>query len=227
MYAVGDIHGRRDLLDTLANELQDDLNRGSFNEAVTVFLGDYIDRGPDSAGVVERLASGDFPTPIVVLRGNHEAELLRFLEDETAIESWRHFGGLETLVSYGVDLKAAMRGREFQVAQEALRRNLPTEHLLFFERTLLAWSVGDYFFCHAGVRPSIPLAHQNERDLLWIREEFNNYRGPFEKIIVHGHTPVPEPEILPNRIGIDTGAYATGRLTCLILEGEDRRFIST
>jgi serine/threonine protein phosphatase 1 len=226
IYVVADIHGRRDLLNSLADKVRDDLRVGCFDEAITVFLGDYVDRGPDSAGVAERLSAGDFPTPIVALRGNHEAELLNFLEDERVLENWRHYGGLETLVSYGVDVKAVMRGQGYDVAREALRRHLPSQHRVFFEQTRLCWSVGDYFFCHAGVRPGIPLARQNERDLLWIRNEFNTFRGPFEKIIVHGHTPVQEPEILPNRIGIDTGAYATGSLTCLVLEDQDRRFIS-
>jgi serine/threonine protein phosphatase 1 len=118
-----------------------------------------------------------------------------------------------------------MRGHGYDAALRSLRRNLPPRHQAFFEQTRLSWSIGDYFFCHAGVRPGVPLAHQNERDLLWIRDEFNFYRGPFEKIIVHGHTPVEEPQVLPNRIGIDTGAYATGVLTCLVLEGKSRRFI--
>lgn len=227
IYAIGDIHGRRDLLDVLASKVQADLRRGRFAETVTVFLGDYIDRGPDSAGVAQRLAAGDFPTPIIALRGNHEAELLAFLEDERTLEHWRYYGGLETLVSYGVDVKAVMRGQGYDVVQQALRRNLPPEHLEFFKQTRLSWTVDDYFFCHAGVRPGVPLARQTERDLLWIREDFHAYRGRFEKIIVHGHTPIPKPDILPNRIAIDTGAFATSLLTCLILEGQDRRFIST
>ena len=227
VYAIGDIHGRLDLLDALACEVKADLEHGLSKDAVSIFLGDYIDRGPDSAGVVERLMIGDFPTRIVALRGNHEAELLRFLEDDTILEEWRRFGGLETLTSYGVDVEAVLRGQGYKTAQAALKRNLPLNHLKFLERTPLSCEVGDYFFCHAGVRPNVPLDRQDERDLLWIREEFTNHRNPFGKIIVHGHTPTPEPEILANRIGVDTGAYATGRLTCLILEGQDRRFIST
>ncbi len=227
IYAIGDIHGRLDLLDRLAGKVRDDLEQRCCDEAVAVFLGDYIDRGPDSSGVAERLAAGDFPTPIVALRGNHEAQLLNCLENGEAIGSWRHYGGLETLVSYAVDVKDVMRGQGYGAARDALRRNLPAKHREFFEQTRLSWSLGDYFFCHAGVRPSAPLAEQDERDLLWIREEFLAHRGPFEKIVVHGHTPAPEPEIEPNRIGIDTGAYATGVLTCLVLEGQTRRFLST
>jgi len=227
LYVVGDIHGRLDLLDSLAYKVREDLRRGHFDEAVTIFLGDYIDRGPNSAGVTELLSAGDFPSPIVALRGNHEAMLLSFLDDESVLGDWRRYGGLETLVSYGVDVKAVMRGQGYDAALMSFRRNLPSQHLAFYKQTRLSWSVGDYFFCHAGVRPGVPLVHQSESDLLWIRHEFNFYRGLFEKIVVHGHTPVQEPEVLPNRIGIDTGAYATGLLTCLVLERESRRFVTT
>ena len=227
LYVIGDIHGRLDLLNSLACKVNDDLRQDRVDEAVTIFLGDYIDRGPHSAGVIERLSAGDFPTPIVALRGNHEATLLSFLDDAGVLGDWRRYGGLETLVSYGVDVKKVMRGQGYDVALEFLRRNLPPRHLAFFEQTRLSWSIGDYFFCHAGVRPGVALGHQNERDLLWIRDEFNLYHGAFEKIVVHGHTPVEEPQVLANRICIDTGAYATGVLTCLVLERANRRFIST
>jgi serine/threonine protein phosphatase 1 len=143
------------------------------------------------------------------------------------LDNWRHFGGLETLASYGVDVRDAMRGRNYAAAQAKLREVLPPPHQEFFERTRLSWSLGDYFFCHAGVRPNFPLARQEETDLLWIRDEFNDFRGAFEKMIVHGHTPVSEPEVLTNRINVDTGAYATDVLTCLVLEGRERRFIAT
>jgi len=227
IFVVGDVHGRVDLLDAVAAKIEDDLQWGRFTQAATVFLGDYIDRGPHSARVIERLSRGDFPTPVIALRGNHEDVLLKFLDNERALEHWRHYGGLETLFSYGVDARATTCGRGYDVAQAALRQNLPLQHLTFLQETRPCWSLGGYFFCHAGVRPGVALADQNEQDLLWIREEFAGYRGSFEKIIVHGHTVVDKPEILPNRIGIDTGAYATGVLTCLVLEDRDRRFIST
>lgn len=227
VYAIGDIHGRLDLLGALSEKIRADCLQRPSPEAIAVFLGDYIDRGPDFAGVTERLANGDFPVPILALRGNHEATLLRFLEDETALDEWRHYGGLETLASYEVDVKDVLRGAGYAAAQAALREALPAEHLSFFNETKLSWSAGDYFFCHAGIRPNVALALQQEHDLLWIRQEFNDYRGPHEKIIVHGHTPVIEPEVLPNRINLDTGAYATGVLTCLALEGRERKFIAT
>jgi serine/threonine protein phosphatase 1 len=226
VYAIGDIHGRCDLLNSLSEKLKDDLGRGNFTNATAVFLGDYVDRGPDSAGVVTRLATRDFPLPFIALRGNHEAILLDFLADDGVLDNWRHYGGLETLVSYGVDVRDVLRGRNYKIAQEDFRRKLPRAHFEFFEQTKLSWSVGDYFFCHAGVRPNVRLAHQNKFDLLWIREKFSAFHGRFEKIIVHGHTPVAEPQVLTNRIGIDTGACATGVLTCLVLEGEGLRFIT-
>jgi serine/threonine protein phosphatase 1 len=226
-YAVGDIHGRLDLLEKLAKAIDADLQSDPPQEAMTVFLGDYIDRGENSAGVIDRLAEGAFPTPFVALRGNHEATMLDFLEDESTLGSWRQYGGLETLLSYDVDVREAMRGKDFRAAQDALRRQLPPSHLRFLNRTKYFHTDGDYFFCHAGVKPSVPLARQAEHDLMWIRDEFLNYRGPFEKVVVHGHTPVDEPENLANRINVDTGAYATGKLTCVVLEGHRRRFIST
>jgi len=228
IYAIGDIHGRLDLLDALSRMIEDDLRSAPVDgEAVAVFLGDYIDRGLHSAGVLERLSSGAFPTPIVALRGNHEATLRDFLANPDLLEEWRRFGGLETLASYGVDVKEPMRGRNYERARNDLAEALPDRHLSFLDHMLLSWEAGDYFFCHAGARPNVALSRQTEHDLLWIRDEFNDYRGSFEKIIIHGHTPVSEAEVLPNRINIDTGAYATGVLTCLVLEGAGRRFIAT
>ena len=225
--AIGDIHGRLDLLKALSSKLRDDLHKAPNDGSIIVMLGDYIDRGPHSAGVIDWLLAGKMPAPIVALRGNHEATLLDFLADASVLDNWRHFGGLETLASYGVDVRDAMRGRNYAAAQAKLREVLPPAHQEFFERTRLSWSLGDYFFCHAGVRPNVPLQRQEEQDLLWIRDEFNDFRGAFDKMIVHGHTPVAAPEILPNRINIDTGAYATDVLTCLVLQGRERRFIAT
>lgn len=227
LYAIGDIHGRFDLLQTMTRKIEADLARGAFDEAVTVFLGDYIDRSMDSAGVVDFLASGRFPTPIVALRGNHEAELLRFLDDADVLERWRRHGGLETLASYGVDIADAMRGRGYEAARRELRAKLPATHRKFLDDTRASFGLGDYFFCHAGVRPGTPLARQSDSDLLSIREEFTSHRGQFEKIIVHGHSPARAPFVAANRVGIDTGAYFTGTLTCLGLQGEVRRFFST
>lgn len=227
LYVIGDVHGRDDLLDALCRSIEKDLAGTPIEGANIVFLGDYVDRGLRSAEVVERIVSGTTPAPVVALRGNHEAILLQFLEDENVLDSWRRYGAMETLLSYGVDVKEVLRGRGFDVARTQLRERLPPAHLRFFEDTKLSWSLGDYFFCHAGCRPNVPLARQQESDLLWIREEFLDFTGSWDKVIVHGHTPAPEPEERPQRINLDTGAYATGRLTCLILEGSTRRFLST
>ncbi len=227
VYAVGDIHGRLDLLASLSDKLRRDLHDRPCENSAIVFLGDYVDRGPDSAGVINWILAGGLPVPYVALRGNHEATLLNFLDDESVLDDWRRFGGLETLSSYGIDVKEAMRGKGYAEAQAQFRTVLPAEHQLFYEQTKLSWNSGDYFFCHAGVRPHVPLAQQDERDLLWIREEFNDFRGSFEKIIVHGHTPVDAPDVRPNRINVDTGAYATDILTSVVLEGRERRFITS
>jgi serine/threonine protein phosphatase 1 len=226
VYAVGDVHGRVDLYDALAYKVACDLRDDPCVEPVAIFLGDYIDRGPDSFGVIDRLAKGFFPAPIVALRGNHEAILLQFLENDSVLNSWRRYGALETLMSYGVDIAEPLRGRGYKEAQEQLREALPREHLAFLEETHLSLDVGDYFFCHAGVRPDVPFEQQEERDLLWIREEFIGFSGALEKVVVHGHTPFEEPRLAPYQIGIDTGAYATGRLSCLVLEGANRRWIT-
>ena len=225
VYAVGDVHGRDDLLAELSGLIARDCASAP-GEVLTLFLGDYVDRGPHSAAVVERLASGRFPTPLRALRGNHEAMLLRFLADASVLEFWRSYGGLETLHSYGVDVSAAMRGGGYEAARDAFSEALPAAHRAFLEATELSATVGDYFFCHAGVRPGTPLADQDEDDLLWIRDGFLSHERPFGKIVVHGHTPVASPEVRVNRINIDTGAFATSRLTCLALEGEGRRFLS-
>jgi serine/threonine protein phosphatase 1 len=225
VYAVGDLHGRADLLDEIAGLLERDCVNAPA-ETITILLGDYVDRGPQSAAVVGRLASGRFPTRLCALRGNHEAMLLRFLVEPRFLEFWRRNGGLETLYSYGVDVSAAMRGEGYEAARAALCRALPATHRAFLEATKLSATVGGYFFCHAGVRPHAPLADQSEDDLLWARNGFLRHEQSFGKIVVHGHTPVARPEVRANRINIDTGAFATSILTCLVLEGEGRRFLS-
>ena len=226
IYAVGDIHGRSELLGSLAASIAVD-SSSTADDVLTVFLGDYVDRGLESAQVIERLSTGNFPTPFVALRGNHEAALLDFLENPQILDKWRHWGGLETLMSYGVDVTEARRGRDFETVQAKFRSVLPAHHLQFFRDTVLSYSVGDYFFCHAGVRPRVPLDAQSEKDLLWIRDEFLAYTKGFERVIVHGHTPVPEVEFLSHRINVDTGAYVSGKLSCVALTGFERRLLTS
>ncbi len=227
IYVVGDIHGRLDLLQAMAGRVAADLADGTGAVAKTYFLGDLIDRGPDSAGVIELLSRGAFPTPVMALRGNHEDMLLRFLDNPSALEDWRKFGGLETLHAYGAPVADAMRGTGYAAARDALAAAMPAHHRAFLERAPLSVDLGDYFLCHAGVRPGRPFEAQEADDLLWIREPFLKFEGDFGKIVVHGHTPVEAPDVRANRINIDTGAYASSILTALALEDERRRFIST
>jgi serine/threonine protein phosphatase 1 len=225
VYCVGDIHGRDDLLRELAERVEADIMSRSFDHAVTVFLGDYIDRGRGSMHVVEQLASAKWPTPVIALAGNHEDFLLTFLDDAGILEFWRSQGGLETLHSYGVDVGPAMAGRNFAAIQAAFTARFPKAHRDFLETLKVSATMGDYFFCHAGVRPGVALDRQKRDDLLSIREPFLSSETEHGKVVVHGHTPSVAPEVRANRMGIDTAAYATGRLTCLILEKDQGRFL--
>ncbi len=227
LYVIGDIHGRSDLLDRIAAEIKRDLEQRPNSQCLTVTLGDYVDRGPDSRGVIERLIHNPFPTPYVALKGNHEELLLSFLTDPAVGPHWRQLGGLETMHSYGVSVASLMMGKGYEEASRALRDAVPEDHFLFLSSLRNSLTVGQYFLCHAGVRPGVALDRQRPEDLLWIRDEFLSSKKNFGKIVVHGHTPSEPAQVLPNRINIDTGAYATGRLTCLIADREGRRFLAT
>ncbi len=224
VYAVGDIHGRLDLLDRLLGLIDAYETARPCTDTSIIFLGDYIDRGPDSCGVIERLL-GDFPygAKAHFLRGNHEAIMLRCLRGPEMFANWAANGGLATLRSYGLDASFSADG---PTLLRQLRDVLPETHLAFLKGLKMTMERGDYFFVHAGVRPGVPLASQAEEDCLWIREKFLDHRGSFGKIVVHGHTPVAEPEMLANRIGIDTGSFFSGRLTALRLEGKSRAFLT-
>lgn len=223
IYAIGDIHGRLDLLERAIAAIARDVEANG-PAALTVTLGDYVDRGPDSRGVLDRLIANPFPTPYVPLKGNHESLFEVFLADPATGPYWRQQGGLETLQSYGVR-PLGLGGISFAKAKEQLLGVLPPAHLEFMRTLKISHTRGDYFFCHAGVRPGVPLDRQSEEDLLWIRDEFLESATNFGKIVVHGHTPMEKPEVRPNRISIDTGAFATGRLTCVALEGGLPRFL--
>ncbi|MEZ0167924.1 metallophosphoesterase family protein [Microvirga sp. TS319] len=225
LYVVGDIHGRADLLIELKELIAVDQEKHPARDARTVFLGDYIDRGADTKGVLEILSSQPFPTELIPLRGNHEAMLLTFLSRHEAGRLWIQNGGLETLRSYGVDVSRVRFGRGLHEAAVHFKAVLPTAHLKFLQDLRLSFTAGDYFFCHAGIRPGIPLMQQREEDLLWIRAKFLTSTRQHEKVVVHGHTPVQEPELTLYRINLDTGAYMTGRLTCLVLEGTTKRLL--
>lgn len=228
IYAIGDIHGCAAHLDRLHEMVGADLEKARPPAVHVVYLGDYINRGPDSKGVLDRLSQPDHQgVTRIFLKGNHEEMLLGFLQDPAQGERWCDLGGFETLLSYGLDPRSLLRrGGSFCLAAE-LSARLPPAHARFLSELQLSYTAGDYFLCHAGVRPGIPLTEQDPLDLMWIRHVFLDSDANHGKLIVHGHTSVDTPEICSNRINIDTGAYATGRLTALVLEGEDRRFLHT
>jgi len=228
-YAVGDIHGHLDALRPLIGKLRDDLAKSRPAERpLLVFLGDYVDRGPDSRGVIEAIlaleAAGDFE--VAALKGNHEAALLRFLADAGFGPNWLMNWGEATLRSYGVSPPAlGAEAVETARVQAELAAALPAAHRAFLGRLAMSVSVGDYLFVHAGVRPGVALAAQDDQDLMWIRYEFLESDADFGKVVVHGHTPANRPELKANRIGIDTGVYYSGLLTAVRLQGSDRRII--
>jgi serine/threonine protein phosphatase 1 len=228
VYAIGDIHGRADLLVRQHSLIEADFAAHPVPIVHLVYLGDYIDRGPNSRAVLETLALGanDFVT-VTLLRGNHEEMLLRFLEDDSVGPAWCQLGGLATLHSYGIDVRKVLREGGYAALSACFRETLPADHLKLLRQLKSSFAIGNYFFCHAGVRPGIPLERQNEQDLVWIREKFLDAKGHFGKMVVHGHSPVDQPDFRKNRINIDTGAYATGRLTCLVLDGNAYRIICT
>jgi serine/threonine protein phosphatase 1 len=225
IYAIGDVHGRADLLAPLLAGIDADITSYPVPRVVEVFLGDYIDRGPQSREVLDILVSRSQRREMICLKGNHETCISDFFRKPSMLTDWKHLGGFETLISYGVRPSINPDDREQRELAAALNRALPDSHRRFLSGLTGSFECGDYFFAHAGVRPGVPLSRQREDDLLWIREDFLRYDKSFGKIVIHGHTPVAEPDIHPNRINIDTGAYATGNLTCLVLQDEDMTFI--
>jgi serine/threonine protein phosphatase 1 len=229
VYAVGDVHGRADLLAALLRQIEADAQASGAVKRTLVFLGDYVDRGPNVRGVIETLLAG-LPQSFEAhfLKGNHEALLLDFLRDPATLEAWILNDGDTTMASYGVDTDALYRARARPAEwRDAFAAALPDAHLRFFRDLELSVSRGDYLFVHAGIRPSVPLAAQTESDLVWIRRPFLDWNEPFEKFVVHGHTPGHEPVTRANRICVDTGACFTGRLTAVKLEGATRKFLQT
>jgi len=232
-YVVGDIHGRADLLDRMHEIIAADRDAapphaGRRRNAI-VYLGDYIDRGPQSFEVVDGLVRaplGGFES--VFLKGNHEDFLLGYWADGVGGDVWMMNGGAATLLSYGVDVPGAfMDADDLGAARRRFRETVPADHLTFFQNLRTYHVAGDYLFVHAGVMPGVALEDQAEFDLLWIREDFLDHDSPSDKIVVHGHSTSPAPEVRAGRIGIDTGAWRSGCLTCLVLEDETRRFLQT
>jgi serine/threonine protein phosphatase 1 len=232
VYAIGDLHGRLDCFETLLGLIRADAEQLPPDEPVPtiILLGDLIDRGPDSAGCIERsirLGAEDW-CQLETIKGNHEQALLQFLDDPGVGPTWVQHGGAATLMSYGVDVQRADPAKGWVSVQTAFAEALPPEHLRFCESMKLWVERDDYIFVHAGVRPGVPIALQSEADLLWIRGEFLRAERPHaDKVIVHGHTPRREPDLNRWRIGLDTGAYASGVLTAIRLRGPERMLIQT
>lgn len=221
VYAIGDIHGRADLLNEMHAAIMDHAADASPAENHIVYLGDYVDRGLQVKAVMDLLVAGppEGFTP-VYLRGNHEEMLLNFLENAGSLDDWLALGGRVTLLSYGVKVPSlisdSVRAGE---VRSAFMEAFPKIHHNFLSELQLYFQAGDYLFVHAGIRPGIALEKQNPTDFAWIREPFLSSRKASEWRVVHGHNITEKPEILPSRIGVDTGAFATGRLSCVMLEG--------
>ena len=230
VYAIGDIHGRLDLLTRLHASIAADAAAAATDRRVLVYVGDYVDRGPHSSGVIDLLLDSPLPGfETVHLLGNHEDAMLRFPDDITVGPTWLYYGGVETLLSYEIDLPpGAWRDeRELRRLQGEVRRRVPRRHVEFLRRMKMTHEEGDYLFVHAGIRPGVPIERQVREDLLWIRGEFLESRTNHGRMVVHGHTISQAPDVQPNRIGIDTGAFFSNRLTCLVLDGATRSFLHT
>ena len=225
IYVIGDIHGRIDLLEELWVRIDRDAPKAQSHEVLEIYLGDYIDRGPASAKVVDLLTQRPKGRKRVFLRGNHEKVLEDFLKGEALLDAWCAIGGLETLMSYGVEPNLLRHPRDNDAVRADLAARMPDSHHSFLSGLQSHYSAGDYFFVHAGVRPGIALDKQGEHDCLWIREEFLEHDDNFGRIVVHGHSPVSAPELLPNRINLDTAAYATGQLSCLKISRQGARLL--
>ena len=219
IYAVADIHGSADCLADVFERIDSDKARFPIDETLEVYLGDYVDRGPQSRRVIEMLLARAARHPARHLLGNHEAMLLDALDEDSTAETWRRCGGPQTLRAYGLPLPPRPSADEWREALAWFRAGLPPEHVRFLRGCGIWFACGSYLFVHAGIRPGTALDRQDPQDLLWIREPFLRSNRRHGAVVVHGHTPVREPEILHNRINLDTGAYLTGRLACLVLEG--------
>ncbi len=230
VYAVGDIHGRADLLAELNRQIREDaVDAPAEIQKTIIYLGDYVDRGLDSMGVIDFFLTApmdDFER--VYLKGNHEDTLLRFLEDPSIGPDWFAIGGDATVLSYGIRIPAGLTSAQYlEYTWKEFRARIPQDHLEFLWSLQLIYQTGDYVFVHAGIKPGVPLEQQDPEDLMWIRGEFLDSRKNHGKVVVHGHMLMSQPDIQSHRIGIDTGAYATNVLTCIVLEGVTQRFLST
>jgi len=225
LYAIGDVHGRLDLLTAMHRAIADEIERERPRDWRVVHLGDYVDRGPDSRGVIDRLIEARERDPRnVMLTGNHEVGLQGFLAMPDARGLFVRYGGVETARSYGVSLSPE-RG-DIVRARDALAGAMPPAHIDFLASLSYSFEAGDFFFCHAGIRPGVPLPQQSPTDLAWIRDEFLAYPGLHPKLVVHGHTPGPAAEVLPNRVNLDSYAWHSGRLSALAVDGAAKHILT-
>ncbi len=229
VYAIGDVHGRNDLLKALLAKIEADNAARPASNAQLIFLGDLMDRGPDSAGVIETaMAARSGPFAVRFLMGNHEEVFIKMCREVDAklARFFIRIGGEATALSYPISRQRYQQLDLEELCKE-LQRIVPAEHVAFLESFEDQITIGDYAFVHAGIRPDVPMAAQTPSDLRWIREEFVGHRGDLEKVIVYGHTIYDDVEERGSRIGIDTGAYASGKLTAIGLEGGERWFLRT
>jgi len=229
VYAIADVHGRLDLLNAMETAIRADVDETRPKRPVICYLGDYVDRGPHSAQVIERLSSsfGD-DVPRIFLKGNHEDRMIEFLDEPVANgPSWLKFGGREALESYGLSVPEQPGDADWPVLRDKLLDALPAAHRDFLRNLRLAFVWRNYLFVHAGIDPGRSLNEQSAHDLMWIREPFLTSQADWGMRVVHGHVIVEEPAFRPNRIGIDTGAYQSGRLTCLVVSGRGTRLLQS
>lgn len=223
-YVIGDIHGRCDLLDELIAAIDADLNDAGDIDATIVFLGDLIDRGPESARVIDTAQQWGERRKVRYIAGNHEEMFLESFDDREMLRHFLKHGGKETVLSYGIK-KKRYNELTMKELQKEMHELVPAQHRTFIEEMEDIIFAGDYVFVHAGVNPKRSMEEQKQSDLRWIRERFLKHREPFSHVVVHGHTIFEEIEHTDHRIGIDTGAFRTGTLTALVLEGAERRLI--
>ncbi|MBZ9726001.1 metallophosphoesterase [Mesorhizobium sp. CO1-1-11] len=232
LYAIGDVHGRLDLLAAMHGQIEAEIARDLVADWRIIHLGDYVDRGPDSKGVIDFLIEArERDQRNMMLAGNHDLGFLDFLETPDPEGLFIRFGGIQTAQSYGVTINNGS-GIWFGKAESAMRKGhqallaaVPQSHIDFLRSLPFSVTSGDFFFCHAGIRPGIALEKQNIQDLIWIRDVFHDHTGLLPKIVVHGHTPVPEAEVMANRVNVDTLAWQSGMLTALVVDGADKRIL--
>jgi len=228
IYAVGDIHGRADLLNTMLDTIKGRDGDLGVEGLSVILLGDYVDRGPHSKAVLDRLSglAEEGWCRVVALKGNHEEMMLKFLGGSSIGPEWVKLGGSATMRSYGVTAPLPGAGSaQFDAARQALASATPPAHIAFMENLKLWETNGNFVFVHAGVKPDVPLEEQKEKDLLWIRGEFGRCERPMDKVVVYGHTPGSAPKIEAWKIGLDTGAYGSGVLTSMRLEGATQEIV--